>query len=82
MLGVLFRVFSDTRDDLGFSTGNTSAARVFSETIGARLFDSNCGSNFGLGLPGLLISGDSGADDAAPEDPDGCSDRACGIAGF
>src|SRR5262249_51730743 len=68
--GLRSRAFSETKDDLGFNTGNTSAAyafsKVFSETRGARPLN--------LGLPGLLIPGDSDVGEVSPEDADGCSD--------
>jgi len=85
MLGVLSGVFSEifsyAMADLGLNTGNTSAAKVLSEalseTAGSETIDawpSNSVLGLGLGLPGLLISGDSGEEEAPLEDPDGCSD--------
>src|SRR5262245_5712509 len=47
--------FSDTRGDLGLNTGNTSAAYFFSETLS----EAKDAWTFNLGLPGLLISGNS-----------------------
>jgi len=77
--GFFSEVFSGTSADLGLSIGNTSAAYVlsaaFSESRGAAfsetgvVWPSNLG--LGLGLPGLLISGASCAEEEALE-AEGC----------
>jgi hypothetical protein len=78
-LSVVFsEAFSGAIDDLGLNTGNTSAEYAFSEVF----LDARDAWAFNLGLPGLLISGNSDVEDVTPEAADGCSDWACGIAGF
>jgi len=74
--GVFSKLFSETRAVLGLSTGNTSAAYVFSDAFSETgdVWLSNSDLGLGLGLPGLLISGDSGAEEVALEDTDGRSD--------
>jgi hypothetical protein len=70
--GVFSKAFSDTGDDLGLNTGNASAAYRFSEVL-SEAKDTRASN---LGLPGLLMSGNSDADvvEVTPEDAAGCSD--------
>ena len=69
---VFSKPFSDTGDDLGLNTGNASAAYLFSEVL-SEAKDARASI---LGLPGLLMSGNSDADvvEVTPEDAAGCSD--------
>jgi hypothetical protein len=69
--------FSDTGDDLGLNTGNASVAYFISEALS----EAKDAWTFNLGLPGLLISGNSDLEEVTSEDAAGCSDCACGIAG-
>jgi len=68
--GVLSRAFSETKDDLGFNTGNASAAYSFTEILSG----TRGALPFNLGLPGLPISSDSDGEEVIPEVADGCSD--------
>src|SRR5262245_731242 len=70
MSGVRSSDFSETKDDLGFNTGNTSAAYVFSEVTS----ETRGACPFNLGLPGLLIPGDSDVGEVTPDGADGCSE--------